>query len=72
MDYKKDSQLEAANSQASFVTSVLEHDQLSQATKRPVPRRNLKAAQLVTLWLLRIYLLFMIAVVLYQIWLGLR
>ena len=72
MDHKEESKLEVPNSQASFVTSVLEHDQLSQASKRPVPRRNLQATQLAILWLLRIYLLFMIAVVLYQVWLGLR
>ncbi len=72
MDHKEESKLEAPDSQASFVTSVLEHDQLSRASKRPVPRKNLKAPQLAILWSLRIYLLFMIAVVLYQVWVGLR
>jgi hypothetical protein len=56
----------------SFVTAVLEHDQLSQAHKRAVPRKRLHGAQLMILWLLRIYLLFMLAVVLYQVWYTLR
>lgn len=64
--------MEEENSKESFVTSVLEHDQLALAEKRPVDRKRLHARQLVVLWLLRGYLLFMIAVVLYQVWQGLR
>ena len=64
--------MEQGNSKESFVTAVLEHDQLILAHKRPVARKRLGAAQLVVLWLLRGYLLFMIAVVLYQVWQGLR
>ena len=64
--------MEQGNSKESFVTAVLEHDQLILAHKRPVARKRLRAAQLVVLWLLRGYLLFMIGVVLYQVWQGLR
>jgi hypothetical protein len=66
--------MDPANPQPSargrFVTSVLEEDQLSHAKKRPIPRRRLRGPELAVLWLLRIYLLFMIAVVLYQVWSG--
>jgi hypothetical protein len=55
-----------------FVTVVLEHDQLSQAEKRPVPRKHLRGPELLVLWSLRIYLLFMIAVVIYQVLSGIR
>ena len=61
-----------ATSQDSFVTTVLEPDQLSEAHKKPVPRRQLRGSLLVVLWLMRIYLLFMIAVVVYQVWSGLH
>ena len=63
---------EPENSQDSFVTAVLEPDQLSEAHKKPVPRRQLRGPLLLVLWLMRIYLLFMIAVVVYQVWSGLR
>jgi hypothetical protein len=50
--------------------SSLEHDQLVQAKKHSIPRRYLKGPELVVLWALRIYLLFMMAVVGYQAWLA--
>jgi hypothetical protein len=52
----------------SWVLSSLEHDQLVRAKKHLIPRRHLKGGELAVLWGLRIYLLFMIAVVIYQIW----
>ena len=57
-------------SRGRLITSVLEEDQLSHAKKRPIPRRHLRGPELAILWLLRIYLLFMIAVVMYQVWSG--
>jgi len=51
-----------------WVLSSLEHDQLVRAKKHPIPRRRLKGAELTVLWGLRIYLLFMMAVVFYQVW----
>ena len=55
-----------------LVTSVLERDQLSGAVKQPVPRKRLSRVQLAVVWSLRIYLLFMIAVVIYQVWTAAR
>ena len=51
-----------------LVLSTLEPDQLAEAKKVHVPRRLLKGRELMVLWFLRIYLLFMIAVVVYQAW----
>jgi hypothetical protein len=47
--------------------AVLEHDQLARAKSHRYPRRRLKGGELIVLWALRIYLLFMVAVVLYQL-----
>ena len=52
----------------SWVLSSLEPDQLVKATKHSIPRRNLKGLELAILWALRLYLLFMMAVVGYQVW----
>jgi hypothetical protein len=51
------------------VLALLEPDQLATA-KHNFPRRILKGPEIVLLWSLRLYLLFMLAVVLYQIWLA--
>ena len=50
--------------------SALEHDQLVKAKKHFIPRRILKGPELLVLWALRIYLLFMMAVVAYQVWIA--
>jgi hypothetical protein len=50
--------------------SSLEHDQLVKAKKHFIPRRHLRGPELVVLWGLRIYLLFMMAVVGYQVWIA--
>jgi len=62
----KDQQLQPET--AELVTTVLEREQLASAAKTAVPRRRLSPTQLVVLWSLRIYVLFMIAVVVYQVW----
>ena len=59
-------------SEERLVLWTLEPDQLAEAKKQHVPRRQLKGAELVLLWGLRVYLLFMIAVVIYQAWAGAR
>jgi len=55
-----------------LVLSTLEPDQLAEAKKQRVPRRRLKGRELLILWCLRAYLLFMVAVVIYQVWTGTR
>ena len=62
----KDQQLQPEA--AELVATVLEREQLSSAAKTAIPRRPLSRTQLVVLWSLRIYVLFMIAVVIYQVW----
>jgi len=57
-------------SEQDLVLSTLEPDQLAEAKKQHVPRRRLKGPEVLLLWGLRIYLLFMIAVVIYQAWTG--
>jgi hypothetical protein len=57
-----------SSSDQSWVLSSLEHDQLARAKKHFIPRRHLKGPELAVLWGLRVYLLFMMAVVCYQIW----
>jgi hypothetical protein len=56
----------------SWVLSSLEHDQLVKAKKHKIPRRRLKGPELLVLWALRIYLLFMMAVVAFQVWIAAR
>jgi hypothetical protein len=56
----------------SMVLSSLEHDQLVGAKKHHIPRRHLKGPELIVLWSLRLYLLFMMAVVTYQVWTAAR
>ena len=63
---------ELPSSDQSWVLSSLEHDQLARAKKHFIPRRVLKGPELVVLWGLRIYLLFMMAVVVYQVWTAAR
>lgn len=65
---KEDTQASPADQ--SWVLSSLEHDQLVRAKKHPIPRRRLKGPELLVLWALRLYLLFMMAVVAYQVWIA--
>ncbi len=53
-----------------LVLSALEPDQLAEAKKQRIPRRSLRKSELLVLWFLRVYLLFMIFVVVYQAWSG--
>src|ERR1700723_2027055 len=56
----------ASSPDQSWVLNSLEPDQLANAKKHPIPRRHLKRPELLVLWALRLYLLFMMAVVGYQ------
>jgi hypothetical protein len=66
----KNEDTSAAASDQTWVLSSLEHDQLVRAKKHPIPRRRLKGLELLILWALRLYLLFMMAVVAYQVWIA--
>ncbi len=57
-------------SDQTWVLASLEHDQLVKAKKHPIPRRHLKGPELLVLWALRIYLIFMMMVVAYQVWIA--
>jgi hypothetical protein len=53
-----------------LVLSSLERDQLAGLKKHVIPRRHLTGPQKLVLWSLRIYLIFMMAVVVYQVWIS--
>ncbi len=52
--------------------SALEPEQLAAARQLPIPRRQLKRWEIALLWFLRAYVLFMVAVVIYQAATGSR
>jgi len=67
---KEDAPVLISSSEQRLVLSSLEHDQLARAKKHFIPRRHLKGLELLVLWGLRLYLLFMMAVVGYQAWVA--
>ena len=60
------------SSDEELVLSSLEPEQLAGLKKHLIPRRHLTGLEKFVLWSLRIYLLFMMAVVIYQVWSGLH
>jgi hypothetical protein len=60
------------SSDQELVLSSLEPEQLAGLKKHLIPRRHLTGLEKFTLWSLRIYLLFMMAVVIYQVWSSLH
>jgi hypothetical protein len=58
------------SSDQELVLSSLEPEQLARLKKHLIPRRHLKGPEKFVMWSLRIYLLFMIVVVIYQVWAG--
>lgn len=53
---------------AGFVLQTLEHDQLVGVKRAAIPRRTLSGGELLIVWALRVYLVFMMAVVFWQAW----
>jgi len=49
-----------------MVMSALERDQLAGMKKQPLPRRRLAGVEVAVLWSLRLYLVFMVVVVVYK------
>ncbi len=68
---KKD-EFQISPSDRTWVLSSLEHDQLVKAKKHIIPRRHFKGSELAVIWALRVYVLFMMSVVAYQVWLAAR
>jgi len=58
----------AGPEEATWILSTLERDQLVTEKAAPVPRRRLGGGELFLLWALRIYVVFMMAVVFWQAW----
>jgi hypothetical protein len=57
-----------SSSDQELVLSSLETEQLAGLKKHLIPRRHLRGPEKFVLWSLRIYLLFMMVVVVYQVW----
>ena len=61
-----------SSSDRQLVLSSLEPEQLARLKKHLIPRRHLKGPEKFVMWSLRIYLLFMMVVVVYQVWTSLH
>ena len=68
MTPKEKGQSAITSSDQEMVLSSLEPEQLAGLKKHLIPRRHLKGPEKFVMWSLRIYLLFMIVVVIYQVW----
>lgn len=62
-----------SSAELTAVMTALEPDQLiSTKEHHHCPRRQLTRTEMILFWALRIYLVFMVGVVAYQIWTGVR
>jgi hypothetical protein len=57
---------------ASVMTALEPYQIISAKEHHHCPRRRLTRTEMILFWGLRIYLLFMVGVVVYQIWTGVR
>jgi hypothetical protein len=60
------------SSDQKLVLSSLEPEQLTGLKKHLISRRHLTGLEKLVIWSLRVYLLFMIVVVIYQVWASLH
>jgi hypothetical protein len=64
---------EVSREEMASVITALEPDQIISTKERHhCPRRRLTRTEMMLFWGLRIYLVFMVGVVVYQIWTGVR
>jgi hypothetical protein len=64
---------EVSREEMASVITALEPDQIVSAKEyHHCPRRRLTRTEMMLFWGLRIYLVFMVGVVVYQIWTGVR
>jgi hypothetical protein len=64
---------EVSREEFTSVMTALEPDQIvSTKDHHHCPRRRLTRTEMLLFWALRIYLVFMVGVVVYQIWTGVR
>ncbi|HET7440760.1 MAG TPA: hypothetical protein VFJ47_05605 [Terriglobales bacterium] len=64
---------EVSGEDLAALVASLEPDQLIAAkAKHHCPRRKLTRGEMIVFWALRVYLVFMFAVVVYQVWTGAR
>jgi hypothetical protein len=64
---------EVSREEFTSVITALEPDQIvSTKEHHHCPRRRLTRTEMLLFWALRIYLVFMVGVVVYQIWTGVR
>jgi hypothetical protein len=64
---------EVSREELTSVMTALEPDQIvSTKEHHHCPRRRLTRNEMLLFWALRIYLVFMVGVVVYQIWTGVR
>jgi hypothetical protein len=72
MPSKHKAPIAISSSDQQLVLSSLEPEQLARLKKHLIPRRHLKGIEKFVMWSLRIYLLFMMVVVVYQVWASLH
>jgi len=64
---------ELSREEFTSVMTALEPDQLTSTKEHHhCPRRRLTRTEMILVWALRVYLVFMVGVVMYQIWTGVR